>query len=38
MNQKLLKEKNDFKESELNYLSLSFQVVYFSKAHENTKI
>jgi len=35
---KLLKEKNDFNESKLNYSSLSFRVVYFSKAHSNTKI
>lgn len=35
---KRLKEKIDFNESELNYSSLSFRVVYFSKAHFNTKI
>ena len=35
---KRLKEKNDFNESESNYSSLSFRVVYFRKAHSNTKI
>jgi hypothetical protein len=36
--QKLLKENYDFNELDSNYLSKSFQVVYFSKAHPNAKI